>query len=78
MGKFIAVGLTDILESSGLAASRRLSVWRCFPLSYAFYRQRFRNLVDSGPHFRTNVMLLGFHPAFAQILFRIADSSYCL
>lgn len=35
MGKFIAVGLTDILESSGLSGIRRLSVWRCFPLSYA-------------------------------------------
>lgn len=39
------------------------------------YRQRFRNLVDSGPIFVPMFMLLGFHPAFAQILFRIADSS---
>lgn len=39
------------------------------------YCQRFRNLVDSCPIFVPMFMLLGFHPAFAQILFRIADSS---
>ena len=49
MGKFIAVGLTDILESSGLSGI---------------------------PAFVGLALLSScFHPAFAQILFRIADSS---
>jgi hypothetical protein len=39
------------------------------------YRQRLGHLVDSGADLRADVYDAGFHPAFAQILFRIADSS---
>lgn len=75
MGKFIAVGLTDILESSGLSGIRRLSVWRCFPLSYACLSPAVPQSGRFWPHFRTNVYATWLSPAFAQILFRIADSS---
>lgn len=54
---------------------RRLSAWRYCRRFVYVYRQRFGYLVDSGAHFVPMFMLLGFHPAFAQILFRIADSS---
>lgn len=62
MGKFIAVGLTDILESSGLAASRRLSVWRCFPLSYACLLPAVPQSGRFWPHFRTNVYATWLSP----------------
>jgi aminobenzoyl-glutamate transport protein len=39
------------------------------------YRQRLRHLVDSGPDLRADVYDAGVPPGFAQILFRIADSS---
>ncbi len=78
MGKFIAVGLPIYWKVQGLAASRRLSVWRCFLFLMHVYRQRFRNLVDSGPIFVPMFMLLGFHPAFAQILFVLPTHPYCL
>ncbi len=63
MGKFIAVGLTDILESSGLSgipAFVGLALLSSFLMHV--YRQRFRNLVDSGPHFRTNVYATWLSP----------------
>ncbi len=69
------MGLTDILESSGLSGIPALSVWRCFPLSYACLSPAVPQLVDSGPHFRTDVYATWLSPGFAQILFRIADSS---
>ena len=65
MGKFMAVGLTDLLESSGMngvpafVGLALLSAFLCM-------------FIASGSAI---FMLLGFHPAFAQILFRIADSS---
>lgn len=63
MGKFIAVGLTDILESSGLSgipAFVGLALLSSFLMHV--YRQRFRNLVDSGPHFRTDVYATWLSP----------------
>ncbi len=75
MGKFIAVGLTDILESSGLSGIRRLSVWRCFPLSYACLLPAVPQSGRFWPPFSYQCLCyLAFTPAFAQILFRIADS----
>ena len=54
MGKFIA-GLTDILESSGLSGIPAFVGLALLLFLMHVYCQRFRNLVDSGPHFRTNV-----------------------
>ncbi|MFQ7389685.1 MAG: hypothetical protein ACLRP3_19140 [Escherichia sp.] len=53
-GKFIAVGLTDILESSGLSGIPAFVGLALLSFFMHVYRQRFRNLVDSGP-IRTNV-----------------------
>lgn len=39
------------------------------------YCQRFRNLVDSGPHFRTNVYATWLSPGICANPLRIADSS---
>ena len=55
---------------------RRLSVWRAaVGFSVYVYRQRLAIWSILAPIFVPMFMLLGFHPAFAQILFRIADSS---
>ncbi len=72
----MAVGLTDLLESSGMngvPAFVGLALLRLFCADV--HRQRLGHLVDSGADFVPMFMLLGFHPAFAQIPFRIADRS---
>ncbi len=74
MGKFMAVGLTDALEAAGLSGVPAFVGLALLSSAVHVYRQRLRHLVDSGPIFVPMFMMLGFHPAFAQILFRIADS----
>lgn len=76
MGKFIAVGLTDILESSGLSgipAFVGLALLSSFLCMFIASGSAIWSIL--APIFVPMFMLLGFHPAFAQILFRIADSS---
>lgn len=81
MGKFIAVGLTDILESSGLSgipAFVGLALLSSFLCMFIASGSAIWSIL--APIFVPMFMLLGFHPAFAQILFRIAFSagiSFC-
>jgi len=76
MGKFMAVGLTDILESSGLngiPAFLGLALLSSFLCMFIASGSAIWSIL--APIFVPMFMLLGFHPAFAQVLFRIADSS---
>ena len=76
MGKFMAVGLTDALEAAGLSGVPAF-------VGLALLSSLLCMFIASGsaiwsilaPIFVPMFMMLGFHPAFAQILFRIADSS---
>lgn len=76
MGKFMAVGLTDLLESSGMngvPAFVGLALLSAFLCMFIASGSAIWSIL--APIFVPMFMLLGFHPAFAQILFRIADSS---
>lgn len=76
MGKFMAIGLTDVLENLGMTGIPAF-------LGLIFLSALLCMFIASGsaiwsilaPIFVPMFMLLGFHPAFAQIVFRIADSS---
>lgn len=76
MGKFMAVGLTDLLESAGMTGAPAF-------LGLMFLSAFLCMFIASGsaiwsilaPIFVPMFMLLGFHPAFAQMIFRIADSA---
>ncbi|EPJ5824527.1 p-aminobenzoyl-glutamate transporter [Pluralibacter gergoviae] len=76
MGKFMAVGLTDLLETTGIGGIPAF-------VGLALLSSLLCMFIASGsaiwsilaPIFVPMFMLMGFHPAFAQILFRIADSS---
>ena len=76
MGKFMAVGLTDMLESAGMTGAPAfiglmfLSAFLCM-----FIASGSAIWSILAPIFVPMFMLLGFHPAFAQMIFRIADSS---
>ncbi|MDU2836546.1 MAG: AbgT family transporter [Klebsiella pneumoniae] len=76
MGKFMAVGLTDLLESSGMNGAPAfvgLALLSAFLCMFIASGSAIWSIL--APIFVPMFMLLGFHPAFAQILFRIADSS---
>eukprot|EP00163_Fabomonas_tropica_P009407 TRINITY_DN19219_c0_g1_i1.p1 TRINITY_DN19219_c0_g1~~TRINITY_DN19219_c0_g1_i1.p1 ORF type:complete len:164 (-),score=3.81 TRINITY_DN19219_c0_g1_i1:79-531(-) len=76
MGKFMAVGLTDVLESAGMngvPAFVSLALLSAFLCMFIASGSAIWSIL--APIFVPMFMLLGFHPAFAQILFRIADSS---
>ncbi|MBE5253468.1 p-aminobenzoyl-glutamate transporter [Mixta mediterraneensis] len=76
MGKFMAIGLTDVLESAGISGVPAF-------LGLMFLSAFLCMFIASGsaiwsilaPVFVPMFMLLGFHPAFAQMIFRIADSA---
>ncbi|RYM51096.1 p-aminobenzoyl-glutamate transporter [Serratia proteamaculans] len=76
MGKFMAIGLTDMLEAAGMSGAPAF-------LGLMFLSAFLCMFIASGsaiwsilaPIFVPMFMLLGFHPAFAQMIFRIADSS---
>lgn len=76
MGKFMAIGLTDVLENLGMTGIPAF-------LGLIFLSALLCIFIASGsaiwsilaPIFVPMFMLLGFHPAFAQIVFRVADSS---
>ena len=76
MGKFMAIGLTDVLESAGISGAPAF-------LGLMFLSAFLCMFIASGsaiwsilaPVFVPMFMLLGFHPAFAQMIFRIADSA---
>ncbi|MBF7979765.1 MULTISPECIES: p-aminobenzoyl-glutamate transporter [Rahnella] len=76
MGKFMAIGLTDVLENLGMTGIPAF-------LGLIFLSALLCMFIASGsaiwsilaPIFVPMFMLLGFHPAFAQIVFRVADSS---
>ncbi|MGE9551734.1 p-aminobenzoyl-glutamate transporter [Erwinia amylovora] len=76
MGKFMAVGLTDILETAGMTGAPAfiglmfLSAFLCM-----FIASGSAIWSILAPIFVPMFMLLGFHPAFAQMIFRIADSA---
>lgn len=75
MGKFIAIGLTDILESLNMTGIPAF-------VGLIFLSGGLCMFIASGsaiwsilaPIFVPMFMMIGFHPAFAQIVFRIADS----
>ncbi|MFS2223251.1 p-aminobenzoyl-glutamate transporter [Pantoea sp. B65] len=77
MGKFMAIGLTDLLEAAGMSVT---SAFLCLMFLSAFLCM----FIASGsaiwsilaPIFIPIFMLLGLHPAFAQMIFRIADSAF--
>ncbi len=79
MGKFMAVGLTDMLEAAGMSGAPAF-------LGLMFLSAFLCMFIASGsaiwsilaPIFVPMFMLLGFHPAFAQMIFRIADSAVLL
>lgn len=76
MGKFMAIGLTDVLETAGVSGAPAF-------LGLMFLSAFLCMFIASGsaiwsilaPVFVPMFMLLGFHPAFAQMIFRIADSA---
>ncbi|WJV66382.1 p-aminobenzoyl-glutamate transporter [Pectobacteriaceae bacterium CE70] len=76
MGKFMAIGLTDLLEALGMTGIPAF-------VGLIFLSALLCMFIASGsaiwsilaPIFVPMFMLLGFHPAFAQIVFRVADSS---
>lgn len=76
MGKFIALGLTDLLEKTNMTGMPAF-------LGLMFLSALLCMFIASGsaiwsilaPVFVPMFMLLGYHPAFAQMIFRIADSS---
>ena len=76
MGKFMAIGLTDVLENLGMTGIPAF-------LGLIFLSALLCMFIASGsaiwsilaPIFVPMFMLLGFHPALAQIVFRVADSS---
>lgn len=76
MGRFMAVGLTDLLQSAGMTGMPAF-------IGLIFLSALLCMFIASGsaiwsilaPIFVPMFMLLGFHPAFAQVVFRIADSS---
>lgn len=72
----MAVGLTDLLESAGMngvPAFVGLALLSAFLCMFIASGSAIWSIL--APIFVPMFMLLGFHPAFAQILFRIADSS---
>ncbi len=76
MGKFMAVGLTDLLESAGMngvPAFVGLALLSAFLCMFIASGSAIWSIL--APIFVPMFTPLGFHPAFAQILFRIADSS---
>ncbi|WP_023640840.1 p-aminobenzoyl-glutamate transporter [Dickeya zeae] len=76
MGKFIAIGLTDLLESlgmTGIPAFVGLIFLSAFLCMFIASGSAIWSIL--APIFVPMFMLLGFHPAFAQIVFRVADSS---
>lgn len=76
MGKFMAIGLTDLIEAAGVSGAPAF-------LGLMFLSAFLCMFIASGsaiwsilaPIFVPMFMLLGFHPAFAQLIFRVADSS---
>lgn len=76
MGKFMAVGLTDILESAGLSGVPAfVGLVLLSSLLCMFIASGSAIWSILAPIFAPMFMMLGFHPAFAQMLFRVADSS---
>lgn len=78
MGKFMAVGLTDLLESAGMngvPAFVGLALLSAFLCMFIASGSAIWSIL--APIFVPMFMLLGFHPAFAQILFRIAIHRCC-
>ncbi len=78
MGKFMAVGLTDLLESSGMngvPAFVGLALLSAFLCMFIASGSAIWSIL--APIFVPMFMLLGFHPAFAQILFLVSLIHRC-
>lgn len=76
MGKFMAIGLTDVLENlgmTGVPAFIGLMFLSAFLCMFIASGSAIWSIL--APIFVPMFILLGFHPAFAQIVFRIADSA---
>ena len=75
MGKFMAIGLTDLIEGAGVSGAPAF-------IGLMFLSSFLCMFIASGsaiwsilaPVFVPMFMLLGFHPAFAQMIFRISDA----
>ncbi|MBS9422312.1 p-aminobenzoyl-glutamate transporter [Photorhabdus caribbeanensis] len=75
MGKFMAIGLTDLLEAlgmTGVPAFVGLMFLSAFLCMFIASGSAIWSIL--APIFVPMFVLLGFHPAFAQIIFRISDS----
>ncbi|WP_285767095.1 AbgT family transporter [Peribacillus sp. SI8-4] len=76
MGKFLALSITDLLEQLNIEGAPVL-------IGLMFLSGLLSMFIASGsaiwsilaPVFVPMFMVLGYHPAFAQMLFRVADSS---
>ena len=63
MGKFMAVGLTDLLESAGMnGVPAFVGLGAAVGFSVHVYRQRLGHLVDSGADLRADVYAAGLPP----------------
>ena len=75
MGKFMAVGLTDLLESAGMngiPAFVGLALLSAFLCMFIASGSAIWSIL--APIFVPMFMLLGFHPALTQMAYRIGDS----
>ncbi|WP_025732200.1 p-aminobenzoyl-glutamate transporter [Carnimonas nigrificans] len=76
LGTFMAIGLTDLLETIGMnGVPAFLGLTLLSALLCMFIASGSAIWSILAPVFVPMFMLLGFHPAFAQVLFRVADSS---
>ncbi|MBI0579829.1 AbgT family transporter [Neobacillus cucumis] len=76
MGKFIALGITDILENlhlSGIPVFVGLIFLSSFLCLFIASGSAIWSIL--APVFIPMMMILGYHPAFSQMIFRVADSS---
>ncbi len=76
MGKFMALGLTDLLEKTnmtGVPAFLGLMFLSAFLCMFIASGSAIWSIL--APVFVPMFMLLGYHPAFAQMIFRVADSA---
>ncbi len=76
MGKFIAVGLTQYLQTlslTGMTAFIALIFLSAFLCMFIASGSAIWSILS--PIFVPMFILLGYHPAFAQLIFRIADSA---
>ena len=76
MGKFIALGISDVLNKlnvSGIPVFVGLIFLSSFLCLFIASGSAIWSIL--APVFIPMMMVLGYHPAFSQLIFRVADSS---